>query len=84
MSDERTESWWDTKLDVDVCEHGRLVGKCEVCELKAEIARLRSVCSNVAESIREVTSGWGIAKRNKIGPIVRDLADAGKEPSDGV
>jgi hypothetical protein len=36
----------------EVCEHGHLARVCEVCELKAEVLRLRETCDRVAKWLR--------------------------------
>ena len=70
----------------NTCEHGHLARKCEVCELKAEVARLRSVCrlaSDYACEIRSRTlsrTGTWMMLNN----LMKDLADAGKEATDGL
>ena len=67
----------------EVCEHGHLRRACEVCELKAEVARLREVCKDAADDL------WGVpdcldshrsTKRN-IESVIATLAAAGKEPT---
>jgi len=35
----------------NVCEHGSLARKCEVCELKEEVKRLREALINVQRSL---------------------------------
>jgi len=69
----------------DTCEHGHLSSKCEVCELKAEVARLRSVCREAAEKMANVQpylSSYRIAYRS-VCDVVFSLRDAGKEATDG-
>ena len=69
----------------NICEHGHLERKCEVCELKAEIARLRSVCRDARKTALE------LRKRAFHDPLLwcplMEICDAleaaGKEPSDG-
>lgn len=81
----------------NICEHGQLQRKCEVCELRAEIARLRSVCM---ECINTMTRCQERECRcnSPVNPCPRcrfrqtieyaeeqmKKSDAGKEPSDGV
>lgn len=66
----------------NTCEHGHLARKCEVCELKAEVARLRSVCREAGKDVRTV-SYWGIVDWDKVRSIAADLEQAGKEATDG-
>lgn len=69
----------------NICEHGHLERKCEVCELKAEIARLRSVCREQAEKLSAATVHMmpgGRARSHALG-VICELENAGKEPSDG-
>jgi len=70
----------------NICEHGHLQRKCEVCDLRAEIARLRSVCreavSKLDDDVYPLLERGGVA-RFLLAKITCSLADAGKEPSDG-
>jgi len=70
----------------NICEHGQLQRKCEVCELKAEIARLRSVCRMASGEITKDLRNAEIdgITRKQLMLLASDLADAGKEPSDVV
>lgn len=69
----------------NICEHGQLERKCDVCELKAEIARLRRVCRSSEMCIMLATSEHVTARERvqMLNCVRKDLADAGKEPSDG-
>ena len=70
-------------MSVEVCEHGHLCRVCDVCELKAEVARLRTVCrlaSDYACDIRGHTPPRSI-ERTMLNNLVKDLAAAGKEPT---
>lgn len=62
---------------VDTCEHGHLARKCEVCELKAEVARLRSVCREAATELAR-SSMYHV-----VNTVIETLEQAGKEATDG-
>lgn len=44
-------------MDNDQCEHGHIARKCEVCELRDEVARLRSVCGRLSNELRVAAGG---------------------------
>ena len=69
----------------DTCEHGHLARKCEVCELKAEVSRLRSVCRVAAGVVKASTNLIGDRKYvcGALADVGRDLEQAGKEATDG-
>jgi hypothetical protein len=48
-------------------------------ELAGEIGRLRGVCVDASKRAREMASGWGIDKRNKVRVIADDLANEGSK-----
>jgi hypothetical protein len=67
-----------------VCEHGHQARKCEVCELRAEVARLRGVCRKAASQLDDDVYPLlerGGAARCLAASIACDLAAAGKEPA---
>lgn len=68
----------------NICEHGHLERKCEVCELKAEISRLRGVCREAASAVRRVAYMNTDVYSALLLIESKKLADAGKEPSDGL
>ena len=39
----------------EVCEHGHQRRKCEVCELRDEVVRLRETCDRVAKWLKRQT-----------------------------
>jgi glutamine cyclotransferase len=47
------------------CEHGRLKGKCDVCDLQAEVERLNRVNAQLVETLNDIAYGleksriWG-------------------------
>lgn len=67
----------------DTCEHGHLRRVCEVCELKAEVARLREVCSDAAYKVLRVTVTMipGTDKRSSLMNTADMLQATGKEPT---
>jgi len=75
-------------MSVDTCEHGHLARKCEVCELKADVARLRSVCREAADELAGLR-GIFVSKskyprtHEKVTALVEMLEQAGKEATDG-
>jgi len=79
----------------NTCEHGHLARKCEVCmrdgdikELRAEVARLRSVCREAADELAGLR-GIFVSKskyprtHEKVTALVEMLEQAGKEATDG-
>jgi len=75
-------------MSVDTCEHGHLARKCELCELKAEVAKLRSVCREAADEVAGLR-GTFVPKskyprtHEKVTALVVMLDEAGKEATDG-
>ena len=68
----------------EVCEHGHLARKCEVCELRAEVTRLRGVCRLSAERLASVKP-WLSSYRTayeSVGCLITDLKAEGSK-SDG-
>jgi hypothetical protein len=43
------------------CEHGRLKGKCDVCDLQAEVERLNRVNAELVAELREAAEAFEIA-----------------------
>jgi hypothetical protein len=43
------------------CEHGRLKGKCDVCDLQAEVERLKRVNAELVAVLREAAEALEIA-----------------------
>jgi signal recognition particle subunit SEC65 len=48
--------WWQSRMECEMthdptrdCEHGRLKGKCDVCDLQAEVERLTDLLNNPEE-----------------------------------
>ena len=100
-------------MSVEVCEHGHVARKCDVCELeeraseksdliqeltqaccnknveiaklKAEVARLRSVCREAAFALTELHGQMepGSRMRSHTMGVIADLEQAGKEATDG-
>ncbi len=48
-------------------------------ELAGEIGRLRGVCVDASKRVREMASGWGVAKRNKVRVFAEWLANEGSK-----
>ena len=72
-------------MSVKVCEHGHLRRVCDVCELQAEVTRLREVCRLAAIQLDMVTINMpqgGRAQAHTLG-VIADLEQAGKEATDG-
>lgn len=45
------------------CEHGRLKGKCDVCDLQAEIERLNRVNADLVDAL--INLRWAASERDK-------------------
>ncbi len=73
--DERSEPVSNT------CEHGHLARVCEVCELKAEVQRLREVCKRGADEIDVVlrTTRQDKSTHNQLGTLACSLANEGSK-----
>ena len=72
-------------MSIDQCEHGHVRRVCDVCELKAEVTRLREVCRLAAIQLDMVTINMppgGRALTHTLG-VIADLEQAGKEATDG-
>ena len=67
----------------NTCEHGHLARKCEVCELKAEVARLRSVCREAATTVRRVGYMTTDVYSAMLVRAAKTLAEAGKDNHNG-
>lgn len=79
----------------NTCEHGHLARKCEVClrdgdikELRAEVARLRSVCREAADEVAGLRLAFVQKERlptmyKEVTQLINDLTEAGKEATDG-
>lgn len=50
------------------CEHGRLARSCEVCELEAEVARLREALDEIQSTC--IAGANALAPRNVVGRVV--------------
>jgi hypothetical protein len=68
-----------TKDEARDCDHGRMKGKCEVCDLQAELdatnRQVEILSDALAESRREVTWGvdWGRAGDKACVSIIKRL-----------
>lgn len=69
--------------NTNTCEHGHLARKCEVCELKSDVARLRSVCREAATTVRRVGYMTTEVYSSMLVRAAKTLAEAGKEATDG-
>lgn len=79
----------------NICEHGHLQRKCEVCDLRAEIARLRSVCRKCSGVLMRQYDKMTLEQvqqlpwlSSAIVTVAQDMGAcgdgvAGKEPIDG-
>ena len=68
-------------MSVEVCEHGHLRRVCEVCELKAEMVRLREVCDRAGTWIRRhaILEHPASSMRIESAAVIDELRRAGKE-----
>jgi hypothetical protein len=68
----------------EVCEHGHLRRKCEVCELKAEVTRLRGVCDLACDTLCMVlnVAKMNVDARGSVLKVAETLANEGSK-SDG-
>jgi hypothetical protein len=65
-----------------VCEHGHQARKCEVCELKAELKRLRNICENASACVSKVAFHGHTSTDHhfKLIRVSNTLAEEGKKP----
>jgi hypothetical protein len=64
-----------TKDEARDCDHGRMKGKCEVCDLQAELEatnrQVEILCDALAESRREVDALVALARADERDEILR-------------
>ena len=65
----------------EVCEHGHQQRKCEVCELKAEVERLRGVCRSAGDAIDKIVACGNPSEimRTWLLLVSKDLANEGSK-----